>query len=175
MTVPSDYLEPHQTDRLVIRPLGEEHISPWVDYMSNPLTMRYFPDFLRLEANTQAPIWIKRQQDRYVNEQFGLLAMHLTDGTFIGQCGLLLQEVDEEFILEIGYHLYPEQWGKGYATEAATYFKEYVRQYLLSTFVVSLIHPDNTPSQEVAKRNGMTPWKETVWKDIPVIVFRTAI
>ncbi len=156
-----------------MHPLGEEHILPWVDYLRNSLTMRYFPDFLRLEAETQAPIWIKRQQDRYVNGQFGLLALHLADGTFIGQCGLLLQEVDGEFILEIGYHLFPEYWGKGYATEAAIYFKEYARRHHLSTFIVSLIHPDNTPSQAVAKRNGMMPWKESVWKDIPVVVFRT--
>lgn len=155
-----------------MRPLGEEHILPWVDYLRNPLTMRYFPDFLRLEAETQAPIWIKRQQDRYVNAQFGLLALHLADGTFIGQCGLLLQEVDGEFILEIGYHLYPEQWGNGYATEAATYFKEYARKHHLSGFIISLITHQNTPSQAVARRNGMAPWKESVWQDIPVIVFR---
>ena len=158
-----------------MRPLGEEHILPWVGYMRNPLTMRYFPDFLRLEAETQAPVWIKRQQDRYVNQQFGLLALHLTDGTFIGQCGLLLQEVDNEMILEVGYHLYPEHWGKGYATEAATYFKEYARKHLLSPFIVSLIHPDNAPSQAVAKRNGMMPWNERVWKVIPVIVLRPGL
>ncbi len=155
-----------------MRPLGEEHILPWVDYLRDPLAMRYFPDYIRLEAVTQAPIWIIRQQDRYVNQQFGLLALHLKDGTFIGQCGLLLQEVDGEFVLEIGYHLFPAHWGKGYATEAATCFKEYARKHQLSTFIVSLISHHNTPSQAVAKRNGMVPWKESVWQDIPVIVFR---
>ena len=173
MTIPSDYLELHQTERLVMRPLGEEHILPWVDYLRDERAMRYFPDYIRLEAETQAPAWIQRHQDRYASNRFGFLALHLPDGTFVGQCGLLLQEVDGEVLLEIGYHLFPAHWGKGYATEAATYFKEYARKHKLSPFVVSLIHPDNTPSQAVAKRNGMTPWKESAWQDLRVIVFRT--
>ncbi len=175
MIAPANYLSNHTTDRLVIRPLAEEHTLPWVDYLSDPLTMRYFPDFLRLEAVTQAPIWIERQQERYATNQFGLLALHLHDGTFIGQCGLLSQEVDGETILEIGYHLYPAYWGLGFATEAATYFKSYTIQHQLSPFVVSMIHPDNTPSQAVAIRNGMQPWKNTVWRDIPVVIYRIEI
>lgn len=175
MIAPATYLTEHTTQRLIIRPLTEEHILPWVDYLSNPLTMRYFPDFLRLEASTQAPIWIQRQQERYSNNQFGLLALYLHDGTFIGQCGLLSQEVDGETILEIGYHLYPAYWGKGFATEAATYFKAYAVEHQLSPFVVSMIHPDNTPSQAVASRNGMIPWKNTVWRDISVVIYRIEI
>jgi len=172
MLAPVNYLIEHRTDRLVICPLGEEHILPWVDYLRDPLTMRYFPDFFRLEAVTQAPIWIQRQQERYSNNQFGLLALHLSDGTFIGQCGLLSQEVDGETILEIGYHLYPAYWGMGFATEAATYFKSYAQQHQLASFVVSMIHPDNTPSQAVAGRNGMVPWKNAVWREIPVVIYR---
>lgn len=175
MTIPSDYLAPHQTERLVMCPLGEEHLLPWVGFLRDEQATRFFPDYIRLQAESQAAEWMQRHQNRYATNRFGFLALHLADGTFIGQCGLLLQEVDGEFVLEIGYHVFPEHWGKGYATEAAVYFKEYARKHNLSTYIVSLIHPENLPSQAVAIRNGMVPWKESVWQNLKVIVFRVEI
>jgi len=37
-------------------------------------------------------------------------------GDFIGQCGLLIQTVDEIEELEVGYSILPRFWNKGYAT-----------------------------------------------------------
>lgn len=172
MFVPENYLTGHQTDRMQIRVLSNEHIVPWIDFLKMEETTRFFPEQLRTEADTEGPAWIKRQQERYTTDSFGLLALHLHNGTFIGQCGLLIQEADGEQLLEIGYHLFPAYWGQGYATEAAVYFREYARQQQIAPFVVSMIHCDNTNSQAVAGRNGMQPWKFVEWRDMPIVIYR---
>jgi len=175
MNVPSSYLSEHTTERLHIRPLTIAHAEPWTAFLSDKQATRYFPAERSDFPAQRAVEWIESQLQRYNEGRFGVHALHLDDGTFIGQCGLITQEVDNELILEIGYHLFTEHTGKGYATEAARYFREYAAQERLAEYVASIIREDNYPSQAVARRNGMQPWKHTTWRDLPVIVFRAKL
>jgi len=56
---------------------------------------------------------------------------------------------------EVGWHLHPDAWGHGYATEAAHRVLEHAGAAGL-TRVVAVTHPDNHASQRVARRAGMT-------------------
>jgi RimJ/RimL family protein N-acetyltransferase len=172
MQVPASYPGEHRTERLVIRPLTVEHAQPWVAFLANERAMRFYPEESHESMLAQSEYWLSRQFARYAEDRFGLMALHLADGTFVGQCGLLTQEIDGEQVLEIGYNVIPEHWGNGYATEAAMYFKDYAFQHQLAPFVISNIHVDNTPSQAVALRNGMQPWKPAVWLGLPMMVYR---
>jgi [ribosomal protein S5]-alanine N-acetyltransferase len=172
MIVPGNYLSEHRTKRLFIRPLKEKHISPWIDFLRHPEATRLFPEDRKKDPENAAAKWIEGQQERYTDGRFGLLALHLEDGTFIGQCGLLKQELDGDTFLEIGYHLLPEYWGKGFATEAAAYFRHYAKEHAIAPFVISIIHRENLRSQAVAGRNGLQPWKETSRGGQPVTLFR---
>lgn len=60
---------------------------------------------------------------------------------------------------ELGWTLLRETWGKGYATEAATAARDFGFREIGMERVISMIHPDNTSSQAVARRLGETPWK----------------
>jgi RimJ/RimL family protein N-acetyltransferase len=172
MHVPENYLSEHRTQRLYIRPLTEAHISPWITFLQDEEAVRLFPEDRKNDPENNAAEWIAGQLKRYSDGRFGLLALHLEDGTFVGQCGLLKQEIDGESLLEIGYHLLPGHWGNGYATEAAVYFRDYARRHAIAPFVISIIHRDNARSQAVAGRNGLRPWKETIRNEQPVILFR---
>lgn len=172
MRVPENYLAEHRTGRLHIRPLSEAHIPPWIAFLQDEEATRLFPENCKNDPEKLAPEWIGSQWGRYAGDRFGLLALHLEDGTFVGQCGLLKQDVDGESLLEIGYHLLPAHWGNGYATEAAAYFRNYARQQAIAPFVISIIHRENKRSQSVAGRNGLYAWKETTWNELPVILFR---
>jgi len=57
--------------------------------------------------------------------------------------------------IEIGWHLHPDWWGKGVATEAAGRVLEHAFASGL-TRVVAVIQPANAASQRVATRIGMT-------------------
>lgn len=172
MQVPASYLGEHHTERLIIRPLTAEHARPWIAFLENKRAMQFYPEEEHESLLAQSEFWLSRQFARYAEGRFGLMALHRADGTFVGQCGLLTQEINGEPALEIGYNVIPEHWGNGYATEAAQYFKHYAFEHQLAPYVVSNIHVENKSSQAVAMRNGMQPWKPAVWLGLPMMVYR---
>ncbi|MEP6991764.1 MAG: GNAT family N-acetyltransferase [bacterium] len=55
---------------------------------------------------------------------------------------------------EIGWALHPDAWGRGYALEAARASMDYAFTALGWVDVIHSIHPDNAPSQQLARRLG---------------------
>lgn len=105
----------------------------------------------------EAQEWLDRQIKRYTYYGFGLWAVILKESNeMIGQCGLTMQDCDNRQVLEVGYLFNKAFWHKGYATEAAIACKNYAFQTLNAKEVYSIIRDNNLPSQNVAKRNGMT-------------------
>lgn len=104
--------------------------------------------------------WLERQINRYseYEHRYGLWAVVLKEsGEMIGQCGITQQDCNEETVFEIGYLFQKAYWHKGYATEAAIACKKYAFNNLDIDEIYSIIRDNNIPSQNVAKRNGMTP------------------
>ncbi len=63
------------------------------------------------------------------------------------------QPVDE---VEIGWHLHPDHWGRGYATEAAQLLLQAAWSVGLDE-VWAVVRPDNARSVAVTERLGMQP------------------
>lgn len=100
--------------------------------------------------------WLDRQIYRYQKWNFGLWAAVLKEtDKMIGQCGLTMQQWKDQEVLEIGYLFERSHWHQGYATEAAKACKQYAFEKLNASEVCSIIRDSNTPSQNVAMRNGM--------------------
>jgi len=89
----------------------------------------------------------------------------------IGDCGIVLQQVDGESLYEIGYHLRRDLWHQGLATEAAIACRDWGFAHLKTERLISLIRPENLPSRRVAERNGMAIWKEVNWRGLPHYVY----
>jgi RimJ/RimL family protein N-acetyltransferase len=67
---------------------------------------------------------------------------------------VLLVRLPESDEVEVGWHLHPDSWGNGYATEAARDaiehgFAQAVQQ------IYAVVRPDNEPSLAVCRRLGM--------------------
>ena len=121
--------------------------------------------------------WLARQMDRYRREGFGLWAViRREDGAFVGQCGLTLQDWDGRRVPEIGYLFRKDCRHKGYAAEAASACREYAFNVPGFNEIYSIIRDNNIPSQNVAKRNGMTPAgtfvKHYYGMDMPHILYK---
>jgi RimJ/RimL family protein N-acetyltransferase len=72
---------------------------------------------------------------------------------------------------ELGWTLAAAYQGKGFATEAARFLLEYAYTELDQAHVISLIHPDNTPSIRVAERLGEKLEGRTEVLDMPVLIY----
>ncbi len=169
------YLQEHHTDRLLIRPLTKEDIARWVNFFDDPIHLKHLPlpPQLGMSNYEKAEFWIDKQLTRYKENRYGLMALiNQESKEFMGMCGLLSQELDNEPALEIGYHLLNLYWGKGYASEAASYFKEFAFKNNYATELVSIIDEGNIPSENVAKRNGMSWWKATKYQNLNVNIYR---
>lgn len=75
---------------------------------------------------------------------------------------------------EIGWHLHPQAWGNGYATEAGARLVEHAWQHGL-TEVYAVVYAENTASRAVCRRLGMEHLGPTDrYYDVTCELFRIA-
>lgn len=158
-----------ETSRLILREFTTEDADALARVLSDPETMRFYPaPYDRAEVEE----WIARNIRRYKECGHGLWGMILkSSGELVGDCGLTPQSVDGLMEIEIGYHLRRDLWGHGLAPEAARVCRDYGFSNLSVDRIISLIRPENIPSRRVAEKNGMTVWKEIIWRDLPHLVY----
>lgn len=162
-----------ETPRLYTRPLTQADVEPWSAFLADAEATRYLPNPEQYAPLERAQFWVDRQLARYAEGSYGMTALiHRTSGAFIGQCGLLTQVVDDVTELEVGYHIFPQHWRQGYASEIAQAFRDHGFATTDTASVISLIHPDNLGSQGVARHNGMTFEKMGRFRDMLVRVYR---
>jgi len=161
-----------ETERLILRRFTDDDVDAVFAVIGDPLTMKYYPQkFTRDDALR----WVTKSQERYRTDGFGLFAVVLkSSGEVIGNCGIMRQEVEGEFLLEVGYHFRREYWGHGYATEAARACRDYAFDRLGAAKVVSLILTENAPSRRVAERNGMQVERQVTFQGLPHLMYAKA-
>jgi RimJ/RimL family protein N-acetyltransferase len=89
--------------------------------------------------------WVLRGYGLYAVEEKG-------SGRFVGRVGLINPEGWPG--LELGWMIGRDQWGRGYATEAAAAVVRMAYDPLGATHVISLIRPQNVASIRVAEKLG---------------------
>src|SRR5688572_15951138 len=67
------------------------------------------------DAAIQQRMHNELERERTLGYQYWLLFAR-DDGAHVGCCGLKPRDLTRN-IIELGFHLRPDQWGKGYATE----------------------------------------------------------
>jgi RimJ/RimL family protein N-acetyltransferase len=151
------------TEHLYLRRFISEDADALAAVLGDPVAMQYYPSAFDRKG---VEWWIQKNLDRYDRDGHGLWAMVLKkSGEVIGDCGCTLQEVEGREELEIGYHVRRDQWGRGFATEAARACMEYAFGKLGAARVISIIRPENVASRRVAEKNGLTCEKIVFWRE----------
>lgn len=146
-----------ETERLLIRPWRHIEAPRLLDILSRVEVMKWLgdgPPQLVTEL-AEAHVRIDRYDQRD-DPPLGMWAVERrSDGIVLGTVLLLTLPNDEHGEVEIGWHLHPDSWGSGYATEAA-------RAVLGHGFaaglpeIIAVAHTDNDGSIAVMQRLGMT-------------------
>ena len=141
-----------ETERLKLRMWRESDLDDYAAMSADPLVMQYLGPgkvFTRAEAWRSMAFFVGHWEMR----GYGHWAVEeKASGRMIGRIGFLNPEGWPGF--EIGWTLARYVWGKGYATEGGRRALEDAFKDLDQPHVISLIHPENTPSMKVAERLG---------------------
>jgi RimJ/RimL family protein N-acetyltransferase len=155
-----------RTDRLVLRHWHESDVAAFFDLYAREEVARWLGAHprrpLATVAEAQQRLWLWREHERGLSAPLGLwaivpCAVGAPPGQPVGTL-LLLPLSDDSGptgLVEVGWHLHPEHQGQGLATEAARAVLALAGKTGIDQ-VLAITDLDNTASQRVAARLGMT-------------------
>ena len=145
-----------ETDRLIIRQFTSEDTKNISILHNDPDVMRYISTKKSDEVTMEeCSVFIDYWQKYYTdNPGLGIWAAQAKEtGDFIGW--VALKDLDRTEDIEIGYRLFKEHWGKGYATEASIALVEYSFNILGLDKITAVALPENKASRNVLKKAGL--------------------
>jgi len=147
---------PIETDRLILRGWQQDDILPLLAICQDPEVMRFLGP---LQTQHEIEEAIARQEAQRVRLGHCFWALwHKDDHELIGFCGLSLGPRDTpiEGVIEIGWRLRSDRWGKGYAREAAAASLRWGFANLDTDTIWSITVSANTRSWGLMERLGMS-------------------
>jgi RimJ/RimL family protein N-acetyltransferase len=158
-----------ETPRTFMREILGNDFDFLLRMMSDAEVMRYYP---RPYTDRDVRDFINRMRARYRDDGCGLwLVLDRESGEPLGRVGLMRQEVNGADEFEVGYMIHRPFWRRGFASEAALAVRDWAFVERRLPRVVSLIRPENAPSQGVARTLGMTIAGETTQAGVPHHIF----
>ena len=154
------------TERLYLRPMTMRDADDLVALHSDPEVSQFMPAFDREEAIER----LRLDARDWTEYGHGLFAVLASDGSgFLGRVALKYWPQFDE--AEVGWVLRREAWGHGYATEAARACADWGLREFDYPYLTAMIRADNERSIRVAERLGMTPRRDDLLFDMPVVVY----
>lgn len=157
------------TERIRLRCMEDRDQESLLELFSDPEVMKYYSGLKDKRQTREWIAWNKRNEKGYRVSLW--IAEDIQTGDFLGQCGIVPQQTENETAMEIGYMFARRHWGNGYAQEAAKTCLDYgfkERQY---GKIAALIDPDNKASLRVAEKIGML-YSRTIRKwNKPIAVY----
>lgn len=162
-----------ESERLLLREITHDDCDDLLQIWGDVEAMRLFPKTLDRQEMAD---WIDRNLKRYEEFGHGIWAViRKADQQFVGDCGLVIQDVNGVLELEVAYHFNKKFWGKGFAAEAARGCMDYARTKLDRSRIISMVRPENLASRRVAERNGLKIEKEISWRGYQHYVYSTEL
>jgi RimJ/RimL family protein N-acetyltransferase len=157
-----------ETERLRFRMLRESDFPTLEKHAADMNVMRYLGG--KTMDTIQAWRHMAYQIAHWQLRGYGYYAVEdKATGTFVGRVGFTNQTGWPGF--ELGWTIWPEFQGRGYASEAARMLLRYAFDELDQPHVLSLIHPDNAPSRRVAEKLGETIEGESTIMTMPCLMY----
>ncbi len=147
-----------ETERLILREYTLNDFNALFEIVSDLETMQHYPVPFDEQRTKERIVW---NLENYKKFGFGLWAVVLKEnGKFIGDCGITIQNIDNEMLPEIGYHIHKKYWQRGYAKEAARAVRDWVFHNTQYNTIYSYMKYTNVGSYATAIAIGMKKVKE---------------
>lgn len=146
-----------RTDRFLLRRFAPEDVPAFAAMNLDPVVMEHFPALLSGEETAALVGRLERHWDAH---GFGPFAVEL-EGRFVGFVGILepagpmpVRSLREP-VVEVGWRLAREAWGRGIATEAARLALRWGFEDLGLPEICSWTVPANVRSRRVMEKVGL--------------------
>jgi RimJ/RimL family protein N-acetyltransferase len=149
-------LAPVRTERLLLRPLGNDDVDDVARYQGDPEVARFLPYEPRNRATVAAKIaeWGEHRRVAAEGDYLQLGVERLDDGLLLGDVYFSLRSAQHELAV-VGWVFAPESRGNGYATEAARALLSLAFDDMGLHRVIAELDARNTASAAVCTRLGM--------------------
>jgi len=144
-----------ETERLILREWRDPDVDAFIVMNADPLVMEFFPETYSEERTRR---FVDRIRECWAERGYGLWAVERKDiAGFIGYVGLWPATFPAHVTpaVEVGWRLAADQWGQGYATEAARAALAYGFDSLGLDEIVSFTSNANVRSWRVMERLRM--------------------
>jgi RimJ/RimL family protein N-acetyltransferase len=142
-----------RTERLLLRRWGDSDREPFAAMNTDPAVMEHLQGPMSRERSDEFVDRIERHWDEH---GWGLWAVEVPGAApFIGYVGLWPAGYVAEGMVEVGWRLASEHWGRGYATEAARESLRFGFEEVGLEEIVSFTVPQNERSRRVMDRIGL--------------------
>ncbi|WP_049621700.1 GNAT family N-acetyltransferase [Frateuria defendens] len=141
-----------ETPRLLLRPPRREDFDAWAANLADAGAARFIGG-----QQPRAAAWrsFLTMVGAWEVQGFAMFSViEKASGRWVGRLGPWQPEGWPG--TEVGWGLAREAWGKGYALEGASAAIDWAFDHLGWSEVIHSIHPDNAPSQALARRLGAT-------------------
>jgi RimJ/RimL family protein N-acetyltransferase len=152
-----------RTPRLVLRRWHDDDLTPMAEINADPQVMHWVDDGSVRDLDHTAEA-IEQWEEEWDEEGFGLFAVELlASGELIGFTGLSVPEFLPEVLpaVAIDWRLGSQFWGQGYASEAAQATLEFALQDRGLDRVIAISRMGDDASENVIRKLGMVPERET--------------
>ncbi|RZJ83554.1 MAG: N-acetyltransferase [Massilia sp.] len=142
-----------ETDRLILSGWTMDQLPDLVRLHGDPVVARFLTEHGKpwsMEEMTSALThWI----ELFERQQMGKLRVtRKSDGVLVGRCGFGVYGPDDT--PEIGYSLFPEFWGNGYAYEAASAMRDWYFRDTDRSHFIGIADTRNESSLKVLRKLG---------------------
>ncbi len=156
-------------ERFRLRPFAPEDLETLHALWSAPQVRQFLWDDIIIPREAAQEV-IAASQLLFEQHGFGFWNILSQSGKqHLGFCGLRFIEETPE--IEILYGLWPEHWGKGFASEAATEVLRHGFEECQLARVLAGADPPNTASIRVMERLGMRYFQHTRRNSLDVVYF----
>lgn len=152
-----------ETERLIIRKLQFDDITPFHEMQGNINVMRYTDS--TAHTYIEDVVDLKRVIEFYdkPNNDFWVYAVERkSDHTFLGSVALIKDDIGHD---EIGYRFLEKHWNNGYAFEALIGLLDYCRKIGKKSIIAAIIIANNA-SEHIIKKAGFQFVKEYICEDL---------
>ncbi len=159
-----------ETSRLRGEPLASRHYDEIFRMHQDARVMATLGG-LRGEAESRA--YLEFNLAHWRQHGFGLwIVRERSSGRVAGRAVIRHLDVEGVDEVEVGYGFYPEWWGRGLATEAATELVRSGFEELKLATLVAITQTSNTASQRVLEKAGLARERDILHGSTPVSLYR---